>query len=208
MADYLPLSQTDQALLAIGVVAGLATVAGGALALRLKGGRVGPLFGFAAGAVLGVALFDILPVAVNLGGPPMSVYPVLAAAAGGFGAYFTAHRAAAASDKVRDLARHLGPGALTLHSLVDGLAIGLAFQASPVAGAGVALAVVAHDCLDGANTVTLAAAAGQGAAAARRWLAAGAARRHRPVAAHGPAHGRARAAAGRLRRRVALPRLP
>jgi ZIP family zinc transporter len=166
-------SPGDQALLAIGALTGLATLAGGTLALRLKS-QAGPLFGFASGAVLGVVLFDILPQAFSLGARPWSGFPILMAAFCGFAAYLVAHRAISASEAVRGLQRHLGPGALTLHSLMDGLGIGLAFQVSPVAGAGVAFAVLAHDCLDGANTVTLAVAGGSGPWAARRWLLANA----------------------------------
>jgi ZIP family zinc transporter len=167
------LSQSDQALLAIGAVTGLATLAGGTLALRLKS-QAGPLFGFAGGVVLGVVLFELLPEAFSLGSRPPHAWQVLAAAACGFGVYLLAHRALSASPAVRGLQRHLGPGALTAHSLMDGLGIGLAFQVSPVAGAGVALAVLAHDCLDGANTVTLAVAGGSSPWAVRGWLFANA----------------------------------
>lgn len=45
--------------------------------------------------------------------------------------------------------------ALSLHSLVDGIAIGLAFQAGTQVGVAVALAVIAHDFADGLNTVSL-----------------------------------------------------
>jgi ZIP family zinc transporter len=135
--DLPHLSPNDQALLVIGLVTGLATLAGGTLALRLKS-QAGLLFGFAGGAVLGVVLFDILPEAFSLHARPSGVWPVLAAAAAGFAAYR------------------------------------LAFQVSPVAGAAVAVAVLAHDGLDGANTVTLALAGGSGHWAARRWLAANA----------------------------------
>ncbi len=171
--DLPHLSPNDQALLVIGLVTGLATLAGGTLALRLKS-QAGLLFGFAGGAVLGVVLFDILPEAFSLHARPSGVWPVLAAAAAGFAAYLLAHRALSASEAIGGLKRHLGPGALTLHSLMDGLGIGLAFQVSPVAGAAVAVAVLAHDGLDGANTVTLALAGGSGHWAARRWLAANA----------------------------------
>ena len=50
---------------------------------------------------------------------------------------------------------HLRPASLTLHSLVDGLGIGLAFQVAPAIGVVVAVAVLAHDFADGINTVTL-----------------------------------------------------
>lgn len=49
----------------------------------------------------------------------------------------------------------LGAGSLSVHSLLDGVAIGLAFQASASVGLIVALAVLAHDFSDGINTVNL-----------------------------------------------------
>jgi zinc transporter ZupT len=45
--------------------------------------------------------------------------------------------------------------ALVGHSLLDGVAIGLAFQASQAVGISVAIAVIAHDFCDGLNTVGL-----------------------------------------------------
>ena len=43
--------------------------------------------------------------------------------------------------------------ALIGHSLADGVAIGLAFQAGNHVGVAVAVAVIAHDFSDGLNTV-------------------------------------------------------
>jgi ZIP family zinc transporter len=48
-----------------------------------------------------------------------------------------------------------GAGSLSAHSLIDGLAIGIAFRASASVGIVVAAAVLAHDCSDGMNTVNL-----------------------------------------------------
>ena len=45
--------------------------------------------------------------------------------------------------------------ALAGHSFMDGVGIGLAFQAGPAVGVAVALAVIAHDFCDGLNTVSL-----------------------------------------------------
>jgi ZIP family zinc transporter len=45
--------------------------------------------------------------------------------------------------------------ALSGHSLADGIAIGLAFQANNDVGAAVAIAVIGHDFADGLNTVSL-----------------------------------------------------
>jgi zinc transporter ZupT len=42
-----------------------------------------------------------------------------------------------------------------IHSFLDGVAIGVGFQASPALGVLIALAVIAHDFSDGLNTVTV-----------------------------------------------------
>jgi ZIP family zinc transporter len=56
----------------------------------------------------------------------------------------------------------LPPLSLIIHSTLDGLAIGLAFQASSSIGLIVLLAVLAHDFADGMNVVTLALDAARG----------------------------------------------
>jgi len=48
---------------------------------------------------------------------------------------------------------HLGAGSLTVHSFMDGLGIGLGFQASLAVGLALTVAVLAHDLADGINTV-------------------------------------------------------
>jgi zinc transporter ZupT len=62
----------------------------------------------------------------------------------------------------------LPPASLVVHSVMDGLAIGLGFQASESIGLIVLFAVLAHDFADGMNIVTLAldAARGRGTAVA------------------------------------------
>jgi ZIP family zinc transporter len=59
-----------------------------------------------------------------------------------------------------------------LHSLIDGVAIGLAFQASSTIGAIVAIAVVAHRFSDGINTVGVILKHRGKDAHARTWLSA------------------------------------
>jgi zinc transporter ZupT len=171
VSDATFLTRIDWAVWTIGVCTAAATLFGGVVALRLKT-SAGLLFALASGAVLGVVLFDLLPEALRLGAGSVGVFQVLTATACGFVVYLLVHRLAAYSDRGRGLKGHLGAGALTLHSLIDGLGIGLAFKASAAVGAGVAFAVLAHDCLDGANTVTLSLSGGAGDRAARRWLVA------------------------------------
>jgi zinc transporter ZupT len=67
---------------------------------------------------------------------------------------------------------HLGAASLTLHSFLDGLAIGLAFKVSTKVGVPVAVAVLAHDFSDGINTVNISLVGGIREKGTRRWLIA------------------------------------
>jgi ZIP family zinc transporter len=154
---------------AIGGATAIVTLAGGTLALRFQS-RIALLLGFAAGAVVGVALFDLLPEALSLAARADSPLQIAGVAGAGFAGYLAVDRAlSAAAGAARG---HLGPASLTLHSLLDGLAIGFSFQASPAIGLVVAVAVLAHDLADGVNTVTLSLAGGGGTRRARGWLIA------------------------------------
>ena len=64
----------------------------------------------------------------------------------------------------------LGAASLSLHSFLDGFAIGLAFQVSAAAGVVVAAAVLAHDFSDGINTVGVVLNRRGGIRAAFGWL--------------------------------------
>ena len=156
--------------LLFGVVAGLTTIAGGLLALRL-GDRINLLLGLTAGIVIGVALFDLLPEAMAMGGE-RSVRAMFVPVACGLCGYMLLDRLLDRSPGTSSRWRmHLGPASLSLHSLIDGLAIGLGFQASSTAGWVIAIAVLTHDLADGVNTVSLCLAARR-KDAARLWLAA------------------------------------
>jgi zinc transporter ZupT len=159
-------------LAAIGLAAGLATLLGGWLALRFAA-RIHLVLGFSAGAVIGVALFDLLPEALTLAHAGHDVSLVTSVVAFGFFGYLVIDRALLIAS-TRDLGHrgHLGAGSLTIHSLLDGLAIGLGFQVSTAVGAVLAIAVLAHDFSDGINTVNLSLAGSASRGAARRWLLA------------------------------------
>lgn len=156
---------------AVALATAAATSVGGIAALRL-GQAMGLLLGFGAGAVTGVALFDLLPEALQIGGGAVTAATLLAGTAVGFAAYLVFDRAVLHLQPEGAERGHLRAGLLTCHSLMDGLGIGLAFQVSTTAGLILALGVLAHDLLDGANTVVLSLSGGTGARAARRWLAA------------------------------------
>jgi len=161
------LSPTDVLSLVVGLATGVATFVGGAVALRY-GPRIPLILGFSAGAVIGVALFDLVPESLELARHAVGPVELLGLTAIGFGGYMLLERLLNAASQVSR--GHLGPASLAVHSLLDGVAIGLAFKAAPAIGLVVALAVLAHDIADGINTVTLALAAGGGPLRARRWL--------------------------------------
>ena len=155
-----------------------ATLAGGALALRMRD-RLHLLLGFSAGAVLAAAFFDLLPEALRLAGTGADPASGVAAAAVGFFAYTVldrlillhAHHDHGAPARVAQVGRQWsGAGSLSLHSLMDGFAIGIAYRASPAVGIVVAAAVLAHDCSDGMNTVGIVLRHGGARREAYRWL--------------------------------------
>jgi len=158
-------------LIAIGLLTGLATLLGGALALRWRA-SIDLLLGFGGGAVLGVALLDLLPEAFSLSGGVHTPFLVSTAVAGGFAAYLLTDQSIASLTRLGRLRSHIGPATLATHSLMDGLGIGLAFQVNATTGWIVAVAVLTHDLVDGANTVTLSLSSGASRRTAALWLAA------------------------------------
>jgi len=155
----------------LGVATGLATLAGGFLALRLSD-RTHLILGFSAGAVVGVALLDLLPECIQLGGPGHE-QRIASFIAAGFILYLVVDRALLALSGGNTSHRgHFGAASLTAHSFLDGLGIGLGFQASAAVGAVLAAAVLAHDFADGINTVNLSLSGSRNPIFARRWLAA------------------------------------
>ncbi len=154
----------------ISIAAFLATLLGGLFALHLKD-RLHLVLGFSAGAVLGVAFFDLLPEAIELGGTTFEASTILSIVAVGFVLYllldrlflFHTHGEVHTHGDTGDTEEHahgvrrgiLGAGSLAVHSFLDGLAIGLAFKVSSAVGLVVAFAVLAHDFSDGINTVSM-----------------------------------------------------
>lgn len=170
--------------LLIGLLAGAATLIGGALALRLRD-KLHLILGFSAGAIIAVAFFDLLPESIDLGAAYHSTATMLAWTALGFFAYTVLDRFITlhthTDDQDDGVHTHgmrrgiVGAGSLSGHSFLDGFAIGLAFQASAAVGAIVAVAVLTHDFSDGINTVNLVLKNGGSRALAFKWLMADAA---------------------------------
>ena len=162
------------------------TLFGGLAALRFHH-RLHPFMAFASGVLVATAVADLLPEAHLLVGEERGLEVGVAALAGYL--VFTLiesfihqqsfehgdpHDEGHATAAVQTAAAHgpsstgygvlavLPPASLLIHSTLDGLAIGLAFQAGAGIGLIVLLAVLAHDFADGMNVVTLALDAARG----------------------------------------------
>jgi zinc transporter ZupT len=139
------------------------TFAGGLFALRFRD-RLHFILSFTAGVLIGVVSFDILPEIFSLAGEQgIEATGAMIALVVGF-LFFHSLEKFILLHHVHedDYAAHHHPQvgvlsalALAGHSFMDGVAIGLAFQASEAVGIIVALAVIAHDFCDGLNTVSL-----------------------------------------------------
>ena len=151
------------------------TLLGGLLALKLQD-RLHLVLGFSAGAVIGVAFFDLIPEAMELIGSEKPAGFTFVLVAVGFVAYMILDRTVAPhghkGERTERLWQHsaLGAASLSLHSFLDGFAIGLAFQVSNSVGLIVAAAVLAHDFSDGINTVGVVLNRQGGSRAALAWL--------------------------------------
>ena len=153
----------------------VSTLLGGLLAFRLHR-AIATLIAFTGGIVIAVALFDVLPEAISAVDAPREVTTLVGV---GFVAFFLAERFLVLHhrDEPEQARAHarigaLGAGALSLHSFLDGLGIGLAFHVSTATGLLVFLAVVTHDFADGMNTVSFVLRQSGDRASARAWLLA------------------------------------
>jgi len=160
-------------LVLIGAGAFGAVLLGGALALRLRD-RLHLILGFSAGSVVAVSFFGLIPEALELGGADS--HTILSVVALGFLLYLlldrllVLHSHAHEDDEHHESRGHLRAGSFSIHSFLDGIGIGLAFQVSPEVGAVVAFAVLGHGFSDGINTVNVIVRHGGSRATAMRWL--------------------------------------
>jgi len=139
------------------------TFAGGLFALR-QASRLPLILGFTAGVLLGVVSFDLLPEIFDLAAHHgLEARAAMAALVVGFVAFHALENFLLVHHGHEGhYAQHRHPqrgvlaaAALIGHSFMDGVGIGLGFQASPAVGVAVAVAVIAHDFCDGLNTVSL-----------------------------------------------------
>ena len=150
----------------------VSTLLGGLFALRLKD-KMHLILGFSAGAVVGVAFFDLMPEALNLSASAYSPFTIISIVALGFLVYLCLDRLVLHHEHEEDVGRgRVGAGTLSIHSFLDGVGIGLAFHVSAAIGIVVALAVLAHDFSDGINTVNFMLKNGGSRSEAFKWLLA------------------------------------
>ena len=151
----------------------LSTLAGGFVAMRIAR-ELATAIALTGGVVVAVALFEVLPEAIEALGDPRDVGLLVGA---GFVFFFLAERLLVLHH--RDDAEHvhaharvgaLGAAGLSLHSFIDGLGIGLAFDISTETGLLVFFAVISHDFADGLNTVSFILRQSGDRKAALRWL--------------------------------------
>ena len=137
------------------------TLAGGGFALRYRRYLLF-IMAFSSGMLIGVAFLDLLPeVTAAAFHESIDTRSLMMTLIAGFVAIFLLEKLTIIhSEKQHDLPGHhhhvgvVGAIGLSFHSFLDGLAIGVAFEAGTHTGFVVLLAVVAHDFADGLNTVT------------------------------------------------------
>jgi ZIP family zinc transporter len=160
----------------LSLLAFVSTLLGGLFALRQRG-RLWLVMAFAAGVRVAAALIDLLPEGVRLAGGPAgdAVDAVFLAAAVGFLAFYGLERlvhVARGEEAGEPVFGAVAAFGMTVHSFLDGLAIGGAFRVEAALGLIVAFAVIAHDFTDGVSTVAVVLGARGGVRTSVAWLAA------------------------------------
>ncbi len=141
----------------------LSTFFGGLFAIRNKE-KLHRIMGFTAGVLVGVVFFDIFPEIISLiKEHDLGTTGVMVALVLGFLVFHIIEKSILLHHSHEDeYTEHKHPHvgiasaiALSGHSFLDGIGIGLGFQVSSTVGILVAIAVIAHDFTDGMNTVSL-----------------------------------------------------
>ena len=164
----------------VSAAAFLSALAGGALAMRAVR-HVGMIIAVGAGIRIGAAFFDLIPEAVEHLGD--SLDQVMAFTAIGFLAFYAVekltnvhvgHEAAAELDHEDAAHRHvglIGSAGMSLHSLLDGVALAAGLAVGGGLGLVIAVVVIVHRFSDGIGIVSLLLASRTSPSEAWRWVA-------------------------------------
>lgn len=162
------------------VFAAIAALAGGLVAIKSRK-KIDSALDIVAGIILGLVAFDLLPEIFEIAGSVEldPVWPMITLVSGFllfhlFERFVSLHQA---GEEKYGPHRHpwLGTAravALTGHSFLDGLSIGVAFQVSSAVGTAVAVAVIGHRFADGFDTTTFMLVNKNKLAHIQKWLAA------------------------------------
>jgi len=141
----------------------LSTLGGGLTGLKNKD-HLHRFLGYTAGVLLGVVAFDLLPEIFKLlTDQHHTATGAMIALVCGFLVFHIIEKSILihhSQEEEYEVHQHPQVGvasalALCGHSFLDGVGIGLGFQAGNTVGIAVAIAVIAHDFTDGLNTVNL-----------------------------------------------------
>ncbi|GAC1392335.1 MAG: hypothetical protein NVSMB46_07950 [Candidatus Saccharimonadales bacterium] len=139
------------------------TLLGGITALK-NSAKINRILGYTAGVLIGVVAFDILPeIYRQINEHHIAPITPMIALVLGFLVFHILEKLILihhAEEKEYGAHKHPQVGlvsalALSGHSFLDGVGIGLGFQVNSTVGIAVAIAVIAHDFADGLNTVVL-----------------------------------------------------
>lgn len=133
------------------------TLLGGLVALRYK--AYSHIFaGLTAGVLISVVFLEMIPEILEISNSTLPLLWIVI----GFVVFhivekiFSLHHSHSEQhDHGHVASKTVGVWALILHSMLDGVSIGLAYQVSPTFGTLLAVGVIAHDFSDGFNTVSL-----------------------------------------------------
>jgi zinc transporter ZupT len=140
-----------------------ATLAGGWFAIRYRS-QLHRILGLAAGVILGVLAFDILPEVFEATNEfdIDPIWPMVALVAGFLGFHIVEKLVLIHHQHEAQYGKHHHPQvgilsslALGGHSFLDGIGLGLAFQVHTGVGIAVAIALIAHKFADGLNAASL-----------------------------------------------------
>lgn len=145
------------------IIAFVSTLLGGLFAIRFKE-KLNYVMAFSAGVLLGVVSFELFPEIIEqINVNNFNSTEVMSALVIGFLLFHIAEKTILIHHAhEHDYIEHKHPDvgvfsslALTGHSFIDGIGIGLGFQISPAVGLLVAIAVISHAFTDGLNSMTL-----------------------------------------------------